>query len=131
MPTTEISLWNRKAFSVLVSNPKKLDCWRKSQLGFGFDLLILPKTETQWMFRNLDFCKAEIPEKRSNLVWLSSLKEYLSNDLHAPRSSRHTPHQSYSRLQYIQAYASYDIGSPQLYNQYSSSVKHCKHIQQL
>ena len=36
---------------------------RKSQLGFGFGLLILPKIETQSIFRNLVFCKAELPPK--------------------------------------------------------------------
>ena len=38
-------------------------CLRKSQLGFGFGLFILPKTETQWIFRNLAFFKAELPPK--------------------------------------------------------------------
>ena len=40
------------------------ECLRKSlALGFGSGLLILPKTETQWIFRNLVFCKAELPPK--------------------------------------------------------------------
>ena len=38
-----------------------LRCLRKSQLGFGFGLLILLKTETRWIFRNLVFCKTELP----------------------------------------------------------------------
>ena len=35
----------------------------KSQLGFGFGLLILPQTETRWIFRNLVFCKTQLPPK--------------------------------------------------------------------
>ena len=36
----------------------------KEPTRFGFGLLILPKTETQWIFRNLVFCnKPELPSK--------------------------------------------------------------------
>ena len=40
-----------------------LGCLRKSQVGFGFGLLIVPKIETQWIFRNLVFFKTEFPPK--------------------------------------------------------------------
>ena len=40
-----------------------IGCLRKSQLGFGFGLLILLKTKIQWIFRNLVICKAEFPPK--------------------------------------------------------------------
>ena len=40
-------------------NIGKIGRFRKSQLGFGFGLLIHPKTDTQWIIRNLFFCKAD------------------------------------------------------------------------
>ena len=40
-----------------------IGCLRKTQLGFGFSLLILPKTENRWVFRYFVFCKAELPPK--------------------------------------------------------------------
>ena len=46
----------------------------KQKVGFSSVLFILPKTETQCIFRNLVFCKPELPqrsEKRQILVWFS------------------------------------------------------------
>ena len=58
----------KKSERWVVSTIVKVGCLRKSQLGFGFGRLILPKTETQWVFRNLVFCKEEhIGEVRSKI----------------------------------------------------------------
>ena len=69
-----------------------IGCSRKSQLGFGLGLLILAKTETQWIFRNFVFCKAELPPKTREKTdyglaqfVLLRYTEYLSNSLHTPR----------------------------------------------
>ena len=52
-----------------------LGCLRKSQLGFGFGLFIVPKTETQWIFRKFGLLQCRIapkrPEERPILVWHS------------------------------------------------------------